>query len=105
MAKDAEITIEANPNTFEREKFLGFREAGVNRLSLGVQALNEKDLKFLGRTHSLRDAREAIDLGVKVFDKFSVDLFMQDLNKSLMSGLKKLMKWSLKGLSIFLCIS
>ena len=74
VAKDAEITIEANPNTFEREKFLGFREAGVNRLSLGVQALNEKDLKFLGRTHSLKDAREAIDLGVKVFDKFSVDL-------------------------------
>ena len=73
-SKNVEISLEANPNTFERDKFLGFKEVGVNRLSLGVQALNEKDLKFLGRTHSLVDARKAIDLGVEVFDKFSVDL-------------------------------
>lgn len=74
IKKDAEITIEANPNTFEIEKFLKFEASGVNRLSLGVQALNEKNLKVLGRTHSLDDAKRAMDLGVEVFDKFSVDL-------------------------------
>lgn len=74
IKKGAEITIEANPNSFEKEKFSGFKSSGVNRLSLGVQALNETDLKRLGRTHSLNEAREAIDFGAKVFDKFSVDL-------------------------------
>lgn len=70
----AEISLEANPNTFEREKFLAFRDAGINRLSLGVQALNAADLKFLGRTHSLEDALRAMDLGVTAFPKFSIDL-------------------------------
>ncbi|MBR5599496.1 MAG: radical SAM family heme chaperone HemW [Alphaproteobacteria bacterium] len=74
IAEGVEISLEANPNTFERNKFLGFRQAGINRLSLGVQALREDDLKFFGRTHSLEDAYKAIELGVEVFDKFSVDL-------------------------------
>lgn len=70
----AEISLEANPNTFERKKFQLFREAGINRLSLGVQALNEADLKFLGRTHSLDDALRAMEMAVLTFPKFSVDL-------------------------------
>lgn len=74
VCSGAEISLEANPNTFEREKFLAFRKAGINRLSLGVQALNAADLKFLGRTHSLEEALQAMELGVAAFPKFSVDL-------------------------------
>lgn len=70
----AEVSLEANPNTFEREKFLGFRAAGINRLSLGVQALNAADLKFLGRTHGVDDAIAAMELGAAAFPKFSIDL-------------------------------
>lgn len=70
----AEISLEANPNTFEQEKFLDFKKAGVNRLSLGVQALHAEGLKFLGRTHSLDEAMAAAELGVKTFEKFSLDL-------------------------------
>ena len=60
VKKNAEISIEANPNTFDREKFFSFREAGINRLSLGVQSLNKDDLKFFGRTHLREDAIKAI---------------------------------------------
>lgn len=74
VAHDAEISLEANPNTFEQDKFLAFRHAGINRLSLGVQALHPEDLKKLGRTHSLSDALTAMELGTKTFPKFSIDL-------------------------------
>ena len=74
LSPAAEISLEANPNTFERGKFLDFRTAGVNRLSLGVQALNKADLRFLGRTHSLDDALRAMELGAAAFPKFSIDL-------------------------------
>ena len=58
VCSGAEISLEANPNTFEREKFLAFRKAGINRLSLGVQALNAADLKFWGgRIHLRRRCR------------------------------------------------
>ena len=91
---NAEISLEANPNTFEREKFLDFRKAGINRLSLGVQALCDNDLKFLGRTHSVDDALKAMELGVTNFPKFSIDLiyarpgqtweqWQQEINKAL----------------------
>lgn len=69
-----EITLEANPGSSEAEKFAGFRAAGVNRLSLGVQALKNDDLKFLGRAHSVDEARRAIDLAQKNFQRFSFDL-------------------------------
>src|SRR6266480_3791621 len=57
LAADCEITLEANPGTFEAEKFRGYREAGVNRLSIGVQSFNPKHLKALGRIHDDREAR------------------------------------------------
>ena len=69
-----EISLEANPNTFDRNKFYDFAKAGINRLSLGVQALNEHDLKWLGRTHTLDEARVAMDMAVKTFAKSSIDL-------------------------------
>ena len=74
IENNAEITLEANPNTYDENKFLNFKKLGINRLSLGVQALNAADLKFLGRTHSLDDALKAIETGIKTFDKFTIDL-------------------------------
>ncbi|MCC6597687.1 MAG: coproporphyrinogen III oxidase [Alphaproteobacteria bacterium] len=71
---DLEVTLEANPSTVEIEKFSAFREAGINRVSVGVQALNDKDLKFLGRKHSAKEALQAIEIASKIFDRFSFDL-------------------------------
>jgi putative oxygen-independent coproporphyrinogen III oxidase len=69
-----EITLEANPTSVEAEKFAAFRSAGVNRISLGVQSLREADLKFLGRQHDASEARNAVTLGHRYFDRLSFDL-------------------------------
>jgi len=71
---DAEITLEANPSSVEADRFAGYRTAGVNRVSLGVQALNDGDLKALGRLHSVAEARRAIDIAARTFERFSFDL-------------------------------
>jgi oxygen-independent coproporphyrinogen-3 oxidase len=71
---DTEITLEANPTSVEAEKFAAFRDAGVNRVSLGVQSLREADLKFLGRQHSAGEARQAIELARHYFHRFTFDL-------------------------------
>jgi len=71
---DIEITIEANPGTVDSERFLAFRDAGINRLSLGVQSLDAKQLEFLGRAHSPFDAMRAIALAGDIFDYISFDL-------------------------------
>ncbi|CAD7051926.1 coproporphyrinogen III oxidase [Pseudorhizobium endolithicum] len=69
-----EITMEANPSSVEAERFRGYRAAGVNRVSLGVQALNDADLKFLGRLHDVADALKAIRLAREIFPRMSFDL-------------------------------
>jgi len=69
-----EVTLEANPSSVEAERFLGYRAAGVNRVSLGVQALNDKDLRFLGRLHNVSEALVAIELARKTFPRLSFDL-------------------------------
>jgi putative oxygen-independent coproporphyrinogen III oxidase len=74
FAADIEITLEANPTSVEAGKFADFRSAGVNRVSLGVQALNDTDLKFLGRHHSAAEARAAIDIARRHFERYSFDL-------------------------------
>jgi oxygen-independent coproporphyrinogen-3 oxidase len=74
LSDDIEITLEANPTSVEAEKFAGFRTAGVNRVSLGIQALRDADLKFLGRTHDTDQARQAIALAKKYFPRWSFDL-------------------------------
>jgi len=74
IVQQAEITMEANPSTVDAAKFLGFRHAGVNRLSLGVQALNDKALKQLGRSHDVDEAIKAIELARKIFPRLSFDL-------------------------------
>jgi putative oxygen-independent coproporphyrinogen III oxidase len=72
--KKAEITLEANPSSVEADKFAAFAQAGVNRLSLGVQSLNNEALKFLGRAHDVKDAKKAIAIAAKYFLRYSFDL-------------------------------
>ena len=74
LAPDAEITLEANPGSFERDKFSGFRSAGVNRLSLGVQSFNPKHLAALGRVHDDHEARRAADAALTIFGNVNFDL-------------------------------
>ncbi len=74
LAPDAEITLEANPGTVEAEKFAGFRAAGVNRLSLGIQSFNDAHLKALGRIHDAAEARLAAQLAGEHFETFNLDL-------------------------------
>ena len=75
ISKNIEITLEANPGTFEVEKFAEFRKVGINRLSVGVQSFKENQLKFLGRIHSGGDALRAISEAKKVgFDNLNIDL-------------------------------
>ena len=74
LAADAEITLEANPGTFEAGKFRDFRAAGVNRLSIGIQSFDPRHLKALGRIHDDREARRAIEIAHASFDNFNLDL-------------------------------
>ncbi len=73
-APNAEITLEANPTSVEAERFRGFRAAGVNRVSLGVQALNDADLQALGRIHTSSEALRAVELAGAIFERYSFDL-------------------------------
>jgi putative oxygen-independent coproporphyrinogen III oxidase len=74
VAPDAEITLEANPTSVEATRFRGYRAAGVNRVSLGVQALDDVALKELGRMHSAREALDAVAIARSVFARYSFDL-------------------------------
>lgn len=74
VAPGAEITLEANPTSAEAERFRGYASAGVNRLSMGVEALNDRDLKALGRMHSAAEARAAFDVARSSFGRVSFDL-------------------------------
>lgn len=71
---DAEVTLEANPTSVEAERFRGYRGAGVNRLSIGVQALNDPDLRRLGRLHSAEEALAAVRIAASIFERYSFDL-------------------------------
>ncbi len=104
--KNCEITLEANPNSNRHQMFSDLKHAGVNRLSLGVQALNDQDLKFLGRTHTLVDARQSIEEVLTVFDNHSMDLiyarpnqnldvWLQELNEAAHFGFKHLSLYQL----------
>jgi oxygen-independent coproporphyrinogen-3 oxidase len=74
LAADAEITMEANPGTFERGRFEGYRAAGVTRLSIGVQSFEQQKLAALGRIHSGEEARAAIEAAIGLFERVNVDL-------------------------------
>jgi putative oxygen-independent coproporphyrinogen III oxidase len=74
VAPDAEVTLEANPTSVEATRFRGYRTAGVNRVSLGVQALDDASLKALGRLHTAREALDAVAIARTAFDRYSFDL-------------------------------
>ncbi len=74
VARDVEVTLEANPTSVEATRFRGYRAAGVNRVSLGVQALDDASLKALGRLHTAREALDAVAIARTVFDRYSFDL-------------------------------
>ena len=74
LLPDAEVTLEANPGTFERAKFAGFFAAGVNRLSLGVQSFDDRFLRVLGRVHDAGEARRAIEAALMIFGNVNLDL-------------------------------
>ena len=74
VAADLEVTLEANPTSVEAASLAGFRTAGVNRVSLGVQALDDQALRCLGREHSAAEALAAVDLAARLFARFSFDL-------------------------------
>jgi putative oxygen-independent coproporphyrinogen III oxidase len=74
VASNVEVTLEANPTSVEATRFRGYRAAGVNRVSLGVQALDDASLKSLGRLHSAREALDAVAIARSAFDRYSFDL-------------------------------
>jgi oxygen-independent coproporphyrinogen-3 oxidase len=74
LSPGAEITLEANPSSVEAARFRGYRDAGVNRVSLGVQSLDDQVLRSLGRLHTVDEARAAIQVARDTFDRFSFDL-------------------------------
>ena len=72
--QDIEITLEANPNSYDRKKFIQFKQLGINRISVGAQSLNNKYLNFLGRLHNIKDVKIALTDASEIFDNISVDL-------------------------------
>jgi oxygen-independent coproporphyrinogen-3 oxidase len=82
-ANDLEITLEANPSSVEAGRFAAFRQAGISRISMGIQALNDADLKRLGRIHSASEAMQAFDVARTAFDRVSFDLIYGRQDQSL----------------------
>lgn len=83
IANDIEVTLEANPTSVEAGRFAGYRDAGVNRVSMGIQALNDADLKALGRLHTAKEAMAAFDIARNVFERVSFDLIYARQGQSL----------------------
>ena len=103
-APEIEISLEANPNSDYPEMFADLRRAGINRLSLGVQALNDADLRFLGRTHNLKQAYQAIDGVLQNFDNHSLDLIYARPQQKLSDWEKELAQaasFGMKHLSLY----
>jgi putative oxygen-independent coproporphyrinogen III oxidase len=90
VTKNCEITLEANPTSSEYNKFANFKNLGINRLSLGIQSLNDDDLKFLGREHSSKEAIKAINMAGSHFNNYSFDLIYARPNQDLQSWQKEL---------------
>ncbi|MDR3325990.1 MAG: radical SAM family heme chaperone HemW, partial [Rhodospirillaceae bacterium] len=90
ISKTIEITIEANPDTIDKYRLLAFRNAGINRISIGLQALDDNDLRFLGRHHNLKQGLIAYELSRKIFPKTSFDLIYARPNQTPSSWYKEL---------------
>ena len=99
-----EITMEANPSSVEADRFRGYRAAGINRVSMGVQALNDWDLKFLGRLHNVEDALKAIRLAREIFPRMSFDLIYARPNQTVEeweAELKQAISYAVDHLSLY----
>jgi putative oxygen-independent coproporphyrinogen III oxidase len=83
LAYEAEVTLEANPGTVDEARFTGFRDAGVNRLSLGIQSFNSRHLTALGRIHDESQARSAAEIALKTFERVNLDLMYALPNQSM----------------------
>lgn len=92
LPSDAEITLEANPTSVEAGRFSGYRSAGVNRVSLGVQALVDADLRRLGRLHSAGEALAAVEMATRLFPRVSADLIYARQGQSLTSWQRELQR-------------
>ena len=92
VSDDIEITLEANPTSVEAAKFSDFSKAGINRVSLGIQALNDQDLKALGREHSAAEAIAAIEISQKYFKRSNFDLIYARMGQTTAEWEKELMK-------------
>lgn len=90
LDRHVEITLEANPTSVEASKFKDFSKAGINRLSLGIQALNDHDLKALGREHNAKEALKAIALSQKYFERSSFDLIYARMDQTMLAWEKEL---------------
>ncbi len=104
LKADAEISLEANPNTHAAGLFADFKNAGINRLSLGVQALNDNDLRFLGRTHTTLTARQCLEEIVGIFDNHSADLIYARPQQTIgtwQQELEEITSYGLKHLSLY----
>lgn len=103
-ANEMEITLEANPGSVEAQRFADFRAGGVNRISMGIQALNDEDLRRLGRIHSADEARAAFDIARKTFDRVSFDLIYGRQKQTLAdweSELKQALTMAIDHLSLY----
>ncbi|MEZ0537382.1 radical SAM family heme chaperone HemW [Caldicellulosiruptoraceae bacterium PP1] len=104
LSENIEITIEANPETINEEKISVYKDCGINRISIGVQTLNDDELKVLGRVHSADKAISSIKLALKYFDNISIDLMIgipkQTINSFLIT-VNKLLEFDIKHLSIY----
>ncbi len=91
LAENIEITLEANPTSSEAERFSFFKEAGINRLSLGIQSLDDASLKFLGRDHNAKEAINALEAAHEVFPRISFDMIYARSNQTIKSWKHELM--------------
>ncbi len=105
VEQNAEITIECNPGTVNKEKLLEYREAGMNRLSFGLQSADENELKLLGRIHTFDDYRKSMDEAIKAgFENINTDIMMnlpEQTEDSVIDTLKKVLEWKPKHLSVY----
>jgi len=104
MANDVEVTLEANPASAEAARFADYRAAGVNRLSLGMQALNDVDLKRLGRLHDAQEAKAALALAMRLFERVSLDLIYarpEQSEKAWAAELKEALSFGTDHLSLY----
>lgn len=99
-----EITLEANPTSSEAKKFSELKQIGVNRLSIGVQSMQDKNLKFLGREHSVKDALAVVETAAKYFDNYSFDLIYSLPNQNINDWLQDLdnaLNYTAKHISLY----